>query len=220
MHVTTIGLDIAKRDFQVHGVDSAGNVVVAKSLTRDRVIAFFAKLAPCRVGIEACASGHYWAREIVEDQEVVLVELGERTFERQVAAGLLQLLNEIGGAGEEDPVSVLDESKTDGRGKMALAGAGRAEQKQVGSLFEPAVAGDDGHDLGLGDHRHGVELEGVEGLSRQEAGFDEVALDAAAVAFSQLMLGKRRQEASGRPGFLVGLIGELRPDDLAGGNPI
>jgi transposase len=64
MQVTTIGLDIAKRNFQVHGVDSAGNVVVAKSLARGRVIAFFAKLAPCRVGIEACASGHYWAREI------------------------------------------------------------------------------------------------------------------------------------------------------------
>jgi transposase len=62
--VTTIGLDIAKSVFQVHGVDAAGKVVVRQQLKRARVIAFFKNLAPCVVGIEACASSHYWAREL------------------------------------------------------------------------------------------------------------------------------------------------------------
>jgi len=62
--VTTIGLDLAKRVFQVHGVDAAAAVIVRRSLRRRQVLAFFAKLPPCLVGIEACATAHYWAREI------------------------------------------------------------------------------------------------------------------------------------------------------------
>ena len=61
--VTTIGLDIAKSVFQVHGVDAAGQVVIRRKLKRRYVLAFFQKLPPCLVGIEACASSHYWARE-------------------------------------------------------------------------------------------------------------------------------------------------------------
>lgn len=63
--VATIGLDIAKSVFQVHGVDPAGQVVVRQRLTRRRVLAFFEKLAPCLVGIEACSTSHYWARELI-----------------------------------------------------------------------------------------------------------------------------------------------------------
>jgi transposase len=62
--VTTIGLDIAKSVFQVHGVNAAGQVVVCRKLKRRYVLAFFQKLPPCLVGIEACASSHYWAREL------------------------------------------------------------------------------------------------------------------------------------------------------------
>src|SRR5262245_49707065 len=62
--VTTIGLDIAKSVFQVHGVDAAGQVVIGRKLKRRYVLAFFQKLRPCLVGIEACASSHYWAREL------------------------------------------------------------------------------------------------------------------------------------------------------------
>lgn len=62
--VTTIGLDLAKTVFQVHGVDAAGAVVVRRSLRRRQVLAFFAKLPPCLVGIEACATAHHWAREL------------------------------------------------------------------------------------------------------------------------------------------------------------
>lgn len=64
MTVTTIGLDIAKTVFQVHGVDADGAVVIRRSLRRSQVIAFFKKLPPCLVGMEACATAHYWAREI------------------------------------------------------------------------------------------------------------------------------------------------------------
>ena len=62
--ITTIGLDIAKSVFQVHGIDAAGKVVIRKQLKRARVLPFFMKLPSCLVGIEACASSHYWAREL------------------------------------------------------------------------------------------------------------------------------------------------------------
>ena len=138
-------------------------------------------------------------------------------LEAEFAPRDLELLDEIGGAGEEHPPAILDEGEADGRGEMALSAAGRAEQEQVGALLEPAVAGGDRHHLGLGDHRHGLEREGVEGLARQEAGLGEMALDAAAIAFGQFVLGDRGEKAGGGPAFLVGLFGELRPHDLDGG---
>ena len=65
MHtITTIGLDIAKSVFQVHGVDATGQVVIRRQLKRRYVLAFFQKLPPCLVGIEACASSHHWSREL------------------------------------------------------------------------------------------------------------------------------------------------------------
>jgi transposase len=62
--VTTVGLDLAKRVFQVHGADAKGRPVLQKKLRREEVLSFFAKLPPCVVGMEACASSHHWAREI------------------------------------------------------------------------------------------------------------------------------------------------------------
>jgi len=64
-NVTTIGLDLAKSVFQVHGVDADGEAVLRQRLTRGRMLKFFAKLPRCLVGIEACASSHYWGRELV-----------------------------------------------------------------------------------------------------------------------------------------------------------
>ncbi len=64
MQISTIGLDLAKNVFQVHGVDGAGTVVVRKALRRAQVLPFFAKLSPCLVGIEACGTSHHWAREL------------------------------------------------------------------------------------------------------------------------------------------------------------
>ena len=62
--IVTIGLDIAKSVFQVHGVDATGQVAIRRQLKRRYVLTFFEKLPPCLVGIEACASSHYWSREL------------------------------------------------------------------------------------------------------------------------------------------------------------
>ena len=62
--ITTIGLDLAKNIFQVHGVNETGTAVVVKRLRRSQVIGFFAGLPPCLVGMEACATAHHWAREL------------------------------------------------------------------------------------------------------------------------------------------------------------
>ena len=61
MEITTIGLDIGKRVFQLHGVDAAGKAVLRRKLQRSEVLAFFKALPPCLVGIEACGTAHYWA---------------------------------------------------------------------------------------------------------------------------------------------------------------
>ncbi len=65
MSITTIGLDLAKHWFQVHGVDAAGKVLVKRKLRRTEVIGFFKGLQPCLVGMEACATAHHWARELI-----------------------------------------------------------------------------------------------------------------------------------------------------------
>lgn len=64
MQVSTIGFDLAKNAFQVHGIDAAEKVVVRKQLRRNQVLRFFESLPPCLTGMEACATAHHWAREL------------------------------------------------------------------------------------------------------------------------------------------------------------
>ena len=64
MQISTIGIDFAKRVFQIHGVDRDGNIVLRRQLRRAQVLSFFAKLPPCLVGMEACGTSHHWAREL------------------------------------------------------------------------------------------------------------------------------------------------------------
>ena len=64
MNVTTIGLDLAKNVFQVHGADAKGRMVFKKRLSRGKVLSFFANIPPCLVGMEACGGAHHWAREL------------------------------------------------------------------------------------------------------------------------------------------------------------
>jgi len=66
MQISTIGLDLAKNVFQVHGVDEVGKLTITRRLRRGQLIGFFKKLPPCLVGMEACATAHYWARELVK----------------------------------------------------------------------------------------------------------------------------------------------------------
>jgi transposase len=62
--ITTIGLDLAKHVFQVHFIDALGQVMVGRQLRRGELLKFFEKLPSCLVGMEACGTSHYWAREI------------------------------------------------------------------------------------------------------------------------------------------------------------
>jgi transposase len=64
MHVSTIGLDIAKSVFQVHGIDSEGHAVLRRKVRRDRLLKLFESIGPCLVGMEACATAHHWARQL------------------------------------------------------------------------------------------------------------------------------------------------------------
>lgn len=64
MKITTSGIDVAKSVFQVHGVDQHGNVVLRRQIRRSQLLQFFSKLEPCLIGMEACASSHYWARKL------------------------------------------------------------------------------------------------------------------------------------------------------------
>ena len=63
---TTIGIDIAKNVFQLHGVDAQGQVVLRKALRRAHMVAFFAKLPPCLIAMEACSTAHHWGRTLME----------------------------------------------------------------------------------------------------------------------------------------------------------
>ena len=94
---------------------------------------------------------------------------------------------------------------------MRLAAARSADKNQIGAFADPAVSGADRHHVRLGDHRHGIEVEAVEGLSRQQLGLDEMARQAATVAFGDLVFGKCCQEACGGPALLVGALGKIRP---------
>ena len=66
MNITTIGLDLAKNVFQVHGVDERAKVCLKKQLKRAQVLPFFANLQPCLIGMEACGGAHFWARKLNE----------------------------------------------------------------------------------------------------------------------------------------------------------
>ena len=64
MKITTIGIDLAKSVFQVHGVDAQGNTVLMQQIKRDEMTVFFVNLSPCLIGMEACGGAHYWARKL------------------------------------------------------------------------------------------------------------------------------------------------------------
>src|SRR6202140_1480446 len=66
MNITQVGIDLAKVVFQVHGIDARGKITVRKQLKRSQVVAFFARLPPCLIGLEACGGAHFWARKLIE----------------------------------------------------------------------------------------------------------------------------------------------------------
>jgi hypothetical protein len=91
------------------------------------------------------------------------------------------------------------------------------EGDQIGAFLQPAVAGGERPDLRLADHRHSVEVEGLERLADRQPGLAEMTLDAAAAALGHLVLGESGEEAGGGPALLVRLRGDIGPDELDGG---
>ena len=77
MNMTTIGLDLAKNVFQVHGLNRHGKIMVRKALPRAKVVEYFAQLSPCVVGMEACASAHYWGRTLEKLGHTVRLMAGQ-----------------------------------------------------------------------------------------------------------------------------------------------
>src|SRR3984893_240899 len=86
--VTRVGLDLAKRVFQVHAVGAKGEIVVARKLTRSQLIPFFAELPPCVVAMEACSSAHHWGRALIELGHEVRLSDTLMTQNRTLAAKL------------------------------------------------------------------------------------------------------------------------------------
>ena len=154
---------------------------------------------------------------VVEDQQVEFIQLRDGAFEDEIAPGLLQLLNQVGGSGEEHAVAFLDEGQADGGAKMRLAHAWWAEQQNVAALSDPAIACGNGADVRLGQHGDGCEVEGLKRLSGQQSGLRQVSLDPAAITFSQFMFHQGAEQACGGPPFFIGLFCKAWPEGFDGG---
>lgn len=149
--------------------------------------------------------------EVVEAEQVVFVELVEGRGQGQVAAGDLELLHHVGGAGEEDAPAGIDEGVAKGGQQMALAGATATEQQQVGAGVEPFMAIGEAEDLRLFDPLGSGEVEGREGLAGGQRGFRQVALDAPGGAVGHLDLEQGGEQLGGRPSLPVGGLGQAPP---------
>jgi transposase len=93
MEISTIGLDLAKSVFQVHGIDAAGNVLVRKALRRAQMLPFFSKLAPCLVGMEACGTSHHWARVLMQLGHLgKITKMGDKYLRKLLIVGMTSLV--------------------------------------------------------------------------------------------------------------------------------
>src|ERR1039457_2498735 len=149
--------------------------------------------------------------EIVEDQQMKAVEPVDGGFEREFAASDLQSLNQIRGSGEQNAEAIFHQRQADRGREMRFSASGSTDQQQIGAFADPTVACAKRQDMRLRDHRHRVEVEAVEGFSWQQLRLDKMARETAAVAFGDLVLGERGQEAGGRPTFLVRPLSEDGP---------
>src|SRR5262249_34210772 len=154
--------------------------------------------------------------DVVEDQQMELVELGNGRFQAELAVRYLQLLDELPGANEQHTPSLLEERMPEPGREVRLSGAVPAKKKYVTALLEPSIARGERHDLRLTDHGHPLEVEGAEGFVLRQLRFGEVAFEPAACTLGNLEFGEGRKEAGRRPTFLVGLICELGPHQFHG----
>src|SRR3546814_13127585 len=98
---------------------------------------------------------------------------------------------------------------------MCFAAAGASDQDEVGAIVYPAVAGTYRHDVRFGDLRHSIEVEAVDGFTRQQPRLTQMTLDTSSIPLGYFMPGQRRKHAGGRPAFLVRAFGNARPPLLA-----
>ena len=85
MNITTLGIDLAKDVFQLHGIDNEGNVVLKKKLPRTKLSEFIATLSKCLIGTEACGGANYWARKIRDCEAVGVVYLNPKHTKKKAA---------------------------------------------------------------------------------------------------------------------------------------
>src|SRR5215831_19296249 len=100
---------------------------------------------------------------------------------------------------------------------MAFASPGRAEQQKIGAPCEPAITSGERHHLRLADHRYRLEVKVGECLTGRQSCFRQMTFDATTTAIGDLMFGECGQKAGGWPTLLVGLLSELSPHQLHGG---
>jgi len=154
--------------------------------------------------------------DIIEDEQVVAIELGDGGFEGQFLARDLQSLDEIGGAGEQDTIPGFDQRAADSCREMAFADAWRAEYETIVAGFDSGVTGCEGGDMSFADNGHGIEVETIERFADRQAGVEQMPFDAAPLPIGEFMLGQSGQEASCRPAFLVRLCGNIGPEMFDG----
>ena len=111
----------------------------------------------------------------------------------------------------------FDQGQTERRREMGFSSARRSEAQEIGSLFEPGVAGGERLHLRLRDQRHGVEVERVEGLSRRQSRFLQMTFESPLASLHYLLFGEGGQEAGGGPALLVGCRRQGGPDQLDAG---
>ena len=111
----------------------------------------------------------------------------------------------------QDPEAVFDERQPDRCPQVTFPGPGRADQDQIGALVQPAIAGDQGVDMGLGDHGHDIEVEVGERFAGRQFGFGEMAFEAPPSPVGDLLFGQRAEQAGRGPAFGIGAFGDLRP---------
>ena len=150
-------------------------------------------------------------------EQVELVQLGDLLGERELLAGGLQALNQIGCPGHQDPVSALDQLVADARDEMRLARARRTKGQQVVAGLKPAVALGQRPDFCLAHRGHGREVEAVQRLARRELRGDQMPLDATLFPLAELQFAQCGQEPFGWPALGVGAGAELWPEPGDGG---
>ena len=148
--------------------------------------------------------------DVIEDDEIELVELGEGGLEGEVAAGGLKLLHDVGCAGVEDAPAGFDKGMPDGAQDVGLACARVADGDEVCAGLDPIPCGQR-LDPGLGHPGQGLEVEDAKGFAAGQLRLLKVAMDAPGIPLGQFQFSQGREEAGGRPPLGIGAFRECLP---------